>query len=211
MATERGESPSPGDLSRRGFLRGAGVVGVGELVMPGTTQQVLAREQADPSQPAAHKGQITIRLNINGKDQNLRVEPRTTLLNALRNHTHPPMTGTKLVCDRGECGACTVLLDGKTGYSCMMLAVDAVGKPITTVEGLAQGDQLSPVQQAICDKDASQCGFCTPGFVVAATALLTENRNPTLDEIKHGLSGNVCRCGTYPHMFQAVQAAAQAR
>ncbi len=165
-------------------------------------------EAADPSAPRRLKGNIRIKLSINGGDETVEIEPRTTLLSAIRNHVDPPLTGTKVVCDRGSCGACTVLMDGTPVYSCMVLAVNAVGKKITTVEGLAQGDELTPVQQAICDKDAVQCGFCTPGFVMSATALLAENREPTPEQIKHGLSGNLCRCGTYQHMFEAVADAA---
>ena len=208
MAIE--ESPNPaaqGAVSRRGFLRGAGVAGVGGLMLPEVLDPREA-EAADPSAPRRLKGNIRIKLSINGGDETVEIEPRTTLLSAIRNHVDPPLTGTKVVCDRGSCGACTVLMDGTPVYSCMVLAVNAVGKKITTVEGLAQGDELTPVQQAICDKDAVQCGFCTPGFVMSATALLAENREPTPEQIKHGLSGNLCRCGTYQHMFEAVADAA---
>jgi len=132
-----------------------------------------------------------------------------TLLDALRNHLD--LTGAKQVCDRGGCGGCTVLLDGLPVKSCMMLAVDAEGHEITTVEGLGTPEKMSPVQQAFVEKDALQCGFCTPGFVVAATALLAKNPDPTLDQIKHGLSGNLCRCGTYGRIFEAVQSAAKAK
>jgi aerobic-type carbon monoxide dehydrogenase small subunit (CoxS/CutS family) len=118
------------------------------------------------------------------------------------------LTGSKQICDRGECGGCTVLMDGKTVYSCMVLAIDAQNKEIITVEGLAEGDELHPIQEAFIEHDALQCGFCTPGFVMSAKALLDENSNPTLEEIKRGLAGNLCRCGAYPRIFEAVQTAA---
>jgi aerobic-type carbon monoxide dehydrogenase small subunit (CoxS/CutS family) len=137
----------------------------------------------------------------------VQVEPRTTLLNTLRNHLD--LTGAKLVCDRGSCGACTVHVDGKPVYSCMMLAIDAQGKKITTVEGLAKGGRLTPVQQEMVNKDGYQCGYCTPGFVMSLTALLNENPNPTLDDVKMATSGNICRCGTYPRIFEAALAAAK--
>jgi len=136
------------------------------------------------------------------------VEPRVTLLRALRNHLD--LTGAKEVCDRGSCGACTVLVDGEPVASCLMLAADAVGHEITTVEGLGTPDRMTPVQAAFVEADALQCGFCTPGFVVASTALLRRNPSPTLDQIKEGLSGNLCRCGTYSRVFEAVQKAARA-
>ena len=135
------------------------------------------------------------------------VEPRVTLLRALRNHLG--LTGAKEVCERGACGGCTVLLDGAPICACLLLAVDAVGHEITTVEGLGAPDQLSPVQAAFVECDALQCGFCTPGFVVASTALLRQNPHPSLEEIKTGLAGNLCRCGTYGRIFEAVQRAAQ--
>jgi aerobic-type carbon monoxide dehydrogenase small subunit (CoxS/CutS family) len=140
----------------------------------------------------------------------MQVEPRTTLLNDLRNHADPPVTGPKLICDQGACGGCTVLLEGKTVYGCMQLAVDAVGKRVTTVEGLAGvNGALSPVQEAFVARDALMCGFCTPGFVMSATALLKSNPNPTREDVQKACAGNVCRCGTYPHIFEAVAEAAK--
>jgi aerobic-type carbon monoxide dehydrogenase small subunit (CoxS/CutS family) len=150
---------------------------------------------------------VTVTLRVNGRAHKVQVEPRVTLLRVLRNHLH--LTGAKEVCDRGECGACTVLLDGKPVYACMMLAVDAEGHEITTVEGLAKGGKLHPVQEAFIEHDAMQCGFCIPGFIMAAAGLLNENKNPTLDEVKVALSGNICRCGVYPRIFAAVLDAAK--
>jgi len=196
------ERPPSGDepngVSRRDFLRTAGVGAaatslVGAVVVP-AADTVLGPEA------------VPLSLKINGAVHSVTVEPRVTLLSALRNHLE--LTGAKEVCDRGACGACTVLLDGRPIVSCMMLAADAVGHEITTVEGLGMPEALSPVQHAFVESDALQCGFCTPGFVVASTALLAANPHPSLDEIKHGLSGNLCRCGTYGRIFEAVQHAA---
>ncbi len=144
---------------------------------------------------------------MNGAPRQVTVEPRVTLLAALRDHLD--LTGAKQVCDRGACGACTVLLDGEPVKSCLMLAADAEGHEITTVEGLGTPEALSPLQQAFVDADAMQCGFCTPGFVVAGTAFLAKHPDPSLDEVKHGLAGNLCRCGTYGRIFEAVQKAAR--
>jgi xanthine dehydrogenase YagT iron-sulfur-binding subunit len=149
---------------------------------------------------------VPLELTINGARATVTVEPRVTLLRALRNHLG--LTGAKEVCERGACGGCTVLFDGEPICACLMLAADAVGHEITTVEGLGSPEKLSPVQAAFVECDALQCGFCTPGFVVASTALLRKNPNPSLEEIKAGLAGNLCRCGTYPRIFEAVQKAA---
>lgn len=151
---------------------------------------------------------MALTLRVNGQPRTLNVEPRVTLLRALRNHLD--LTGAKEICDRGGCGGCTVLVDGRPVLSCLMLAVDAVGREVTTVEGLGDPERLSPVQAAFVECDALQCGFCTPGLVVSATALLRANPDPTLEQVKDGLSGNLCRCGTYPRVFEAVQKAARA-
>ncbi len=140
-------------------------------------------------------GKVPIELTVNGKQLNAQLEPRVTLLDALRDNFN--LTGAKRVCDRGVCGACTVLMDGKTVYACSVLAIDAQGKKITTIEGLAEGDALTPLMQSFVDHDAQQCGFCTPGFIVATTHFLEQHPNPTADDIRRGLSGNFCRCGTY--------------
>jgi len=151
-------------------------------------------------------GTVPISLNVNGKALKLEVEPRVPLLEALRNHSN--LTGSKEVCDRGTCGACTVLFEDKPVYSCSVLAIEAQGKAITTIEGLAQNGQLSPVQGAFIDQDALMCGYCTPGFVMSVTALLKQNPHPTADQVRHACSGNLCRCGTYPRVMQAALKAA---
>ncbi len=152
---------------------------------------------------------VPLQLKVNGVSHTVTVKPRVTLLRALRNHLD--LTGAKEICDRGACGGCTVLFDGEPICACLMLAVDAVGHEITTVEGLGTPEKLSPVQAAFVECDALQCGFCTPGFVVASTALLNKHPNPSLEEIKTGLAGNLCRCGTYSRIFEAVQQAAKRR
>jgi xanthine dehydrogenase YagT iron-sulfur-binding subunit len=151
---------------------------------------------------------VALSLKINGEVKSVTVEPRVTLLRALRNHLG--LTGAKEVCDRGSCGACTVLLDGEPICSCLMLAADGVGHEITTVEGLGSPEKMSTVQAAFVECDALQCGFCTPGFVVASTALLRHTPSPTRDQIQQGLAGNLCRCGTYSRVFEAVEKAAKA-
>src|SRR5687768_2249008 len=174
-------------VSRRTFLKtagaGAAVTGIAPSAPAASPPAVLGPDA------------VPLTLRVNGVARPVTVEPRVTLLRALRNHLD--LTGAKEVCDRGGCGACTVLLDGKPIASCLMLAADAEGHEITTVEGLGSPERMSAVQSAFVECDALQCGFCTPGFVVASTALLQSNPSPSLEEIKHGLSGNLCRCGTY--------------
>ena len=203
MSKEETKEPK-GGLSRRAFLKGMGSGIVGTTALPAGV--LLSKESIasilEPDVERISASQL-IQLNINGKKRQVRVEPRSTLLGTLRDRLE--LTGSKEVCDRGQCGACTVLVDGKAVLSCITLAVDVRGKEITTVEGLAEEGDLSPVQQSFVDKDALMCGFCTPGLVMASTALLRENPNPTLEEIKTGLSGNLCRCGTYPKVFEAVR------
>jgi xanthine dehydrogenase YagT iron-sulfur-binding subunit len=152
-------------------------------------------------------GKVPVELTINGQKHSLQLEPRVTLLDAMRDQLE--ITGAKRVCDRAECGACTVILGDKPVYACSILAIEAQDKPITTVEALMQGDNLDPIQQAFVDNDASQCGFCTSGFVVAFRAVLDKHPNATPEEIRHGLSGNVCRCGTYHGIHLAIAQMAQ--
>ena len=199
------------NISRRRFLKGVGTGTVAATVAPSV---LIGSEEAADAQTGDAVASATIQLNINGKPYQVEVEARTTLLTVLRDGmdttgNNIDLTGAKLICDRGECGGCTVMVDGKTVYACMMLAMDAQDKQITTVEGLAGGDDLHPVQEAFVQHDALMCGFCTPGFVVSSAALLSENAKPTLEEIKVGLSGNTCRCGTYPFIFDAVKTASR--
>jgi xanthine dehydrogenase YagT iron-sulfur-binding subunit len=152
-------------------------------------------------------GKVPVELTINGQKHSLQLEPRVTLLDAMRDQLE--ITGAKRVCDRAECGACTVILDSKPVYACSILAIEGQGKAITTVEAFMQGDNLDPIQQAFVDNDASQCGFCTSGFIVAFKAVLDNHPNASLEEIRHGLSGNVCRCGTYHGIHLAIAQMAQ--
>ena len=197
----------PDDESRRDFFK---TVGVGSLA----TAVVAGVRDADAQGPAAiGPNEVPITLTINGQRRQLSVEPRVTLLDAMRIRLE--ITGQKRVCDRGACGACTVIIEGRTYYSCSMLAIEAQGKNIRTVDGLsgpntpfdyAQG-KLHPVQQAFCDNDGLMCGFCTPGFVMATVALLEKNPNPTPDQAKKALDGNLCRCGTNIGVLKAALSA----
>ncbi|MDZ7316944.1 MAG: (2Fe-2S)-binding protein [candidate division KSB1 bacterium] len=190
-------------LSRRGFLKGVsgGLIGAAAL------------KSIRPLSAAAEHGRIvgpdsvTITLQVNGEQKRVQCDPRTTLLDLLRDAFG--LTGTKRVCNKGQCGACTVILDGRTVLACSMLALDADGCSVETIEGVARGDRLHPLQEAFVENDALQCGFCTPGFIMSGLALLRRNPKPTLEEIKRAVSGNLCRCGTYPNVFKAVAQAAE--
>ena len=184
-------------FSRRSFLKTVGAGGV--------AAGVLSKAPAVDAQSAnvLGPGAVPITLNVNGQTHRLELEPRVTLLDALRTRVTPPLTGAKRVCDRGACGACTMIADGKTIYACSTLAIEAVGKRIRTVESFTQGTVLHPVQQAFCDKDGLMCGFCTPGFVTSAVALLEKTPNPTAEQAKRALDGNICRCGTYKGVLEA--------
>lgn len=177
-------------VSRRDFMKISAVTAAVPLVL-GAKVVEAAGEDVTVHGP----GKVPVSLNVNAKKLNADLEPRVTLLDALREQFD--LTGAKRVCDRGACGACTVLLDGKPVYACSVLAIDVQGAKITTIEALAEGDGLSPVMQAFVAHDAQQCGFCTPGFVVATTHFLQQNPKPSAEDIRHGLSGNYCRCGTY--------------
>jgi len=197
----KGEEESAG-VSRRDFLK-ISSISAAAVPLIGTKVVYAAGDPVKVYGP----GKVPVELTINGKKQALQLEPRITLLDALRDNLN--ITGAKRVCDRGECGACTVLLDNKAVYACSILAIDAQGKQITTVEALTRGDKLHPVQQAFVDNDASQCGFCTPGFIVATKAFIEKHPAPTADDIRRGLSGNLCRCGTYHGIQQAIAQLAQ--
>jgi xanthine dehydrogenase YagT iron-sulfur-binding subunit len=192
-----------GGLSRRQFIKGSGLaVSAGVLVSEGLLK--AAAPQATPG--VAGPGVVPVRLRVNGKIHDLRVEPRVMLIDALRNHLD--ITGSKKVCDRATCGACTVIVDGRPVYSCTVLAIDAQGRSIETIEGLAPGQEISVLSQAFVDNDAQQCGFCTSGFVMACKAYLDKHPRPTYDEVKKALNGNLCRCGTYMGIRHAVVEAA---
>ncbi len=196
------KSSNPGSgVSRRDFLKISGVTAAAPLVA-----QAAALTAVEAEASVQGPGKVPVTLTVNGKKLSAQLEPRVTLLDALRDQFD--LTGAKRVCDRGTCGACTVLLDGKAVYACSLLAIDVQRREITTVEGLGEPGRLHPVQQAFVDNDAQQCGFCTPGFVVATKAFLDQHPNPTPEQIKHGLGGNLCRCGTYAGIRAAVMQAA---
>lgn len=198
------ERQKPDGFSRRDFMKLGGLAAATPVIV-GPKVLTVAGEEV----PIYGPGKAPVTLNINGKKMTAEFEPRVTLLDALRQNFD--LTGAKRVCDRATCGACTVLLDGKPVYACSMLAIDAQGHQITTVEALGEPGKLSPVQQAFIDNDAQQCGFCTPGFVVATTAFLQKHPTPSGEEIRRGLSGNLCRCGTYAGIQKAVKQAAKGR
>jgi len=193
-------------FTRRDFLKGFGGGAIGAAVAP----KILAQESASIDTksgklPVFTKKQIT--LNVNGEKYTLVVEPQETLLDLLREKLN--LTGAKKTCNQGECGGCTVLLDGEPVYSCLYLAIRADGKSVQTIEGLADGKELHPIQQAFIDEDAYQCGFCSPGFIMTTTGFLKTKQNPDLTEIKTALSGNICRCGNYDRIYKAVEKAAK--
>jgi len=208
----RDDDPFPNDpkppvenssgVSRREFLK-ISTIAAAVPVVAGPRVAVAAGQEV----PLYGPGKVLLELTVNGKTYKADLEPRVTLLDALRDSLD--IIGAKRVCDRGECGACTVLLDGKAVYACSVLAIEAQGKKIATVESLTEEGRLHPLQRAFVDNDGSQCGFCTPGFVMACKALLDEHPNPSSDDLRRGLSGNFCRCGTYAGIRAAVAQVAQ--
>jgi xanthine dehydrogenase YagT iron-sulfur-binding subunit len=194
---DKRDDPRAGGVTRRGFLKGAGLTAAGAAIMENGLlgAKDAAALELEPEPVVVGPGRVPVSLRINGQAHRVNVEPRTTLAEALRFELG--LTGTKVVCDRGSCSACTVWLDSTPVCSCMTLAVDVGSRAVTTIEGLAEGD-------------AMQCGFCTPGMIMSCAALLKQNRNPTLDDVKTATSGNLCRCGTYPKVFEATLAAAKA-
>jgi len=197
----KGKNPekSKNGMSRRGFLKGAGITAAGTVIassgiLKGNSQSLETNKMTGP-------GPVSISLNVNGKIRWLTMEPRTTLADALRDELQ--LTGTKVSCNRGACSACTVWIDGEPALSCMTLAIEVTNKKITTIEGIAKEGYLHPVQEAFIEHDASQCGFCTPGMIMTTAHLLNNNTNPTEEEIKESLSGNLCRCGTHPKIITA--------
>jgi xanthine dehydrogenase YagT iron-sulfur-binding subunit len=202
MPRDHDEPPRKG-LSRRSFLVGSGVTAAATAVLDGCRP---ADAPGSIRAPVLGPEAVPLTLHVNGAEHATKVEPRATLADTLRSSLG--LTGTKVVCDRGSCSACTVWIDGTPVCSCMTFAIDAEGRSITTVEGLARGDQLHPVQEAFIEHDAMQCGFCTPGMIMSCAALLARNASPTVDDVRAAVSGNLCRCGTYPKVFEATIAAA---
>src|SRR5262249_10296674 len=195
-----------GVTSRRTFLKSAGLASAGvaslDLLKESAAAQAARSSVAGP-------GRGTIKLRVSGQRDGLGDEPRTTLGEALRDELH--MTGTKIVCDRGACSACTVMLDKTPVCSCMTLAMDVGNRNITTVEGLAQGNNLHAIQAAFVAHDALQCGFCTSGMVMSCAALLEKNANPSVADVQTAISGNICRCGTYPKVLEAALSASRSK
>jgi len=208
MGEERKKQDNTPKLTRRTFIKSVGISSIGVAGargdgMLGQLQKAGILQKDSIVGP----GKINVTFLVNGKNVNTHIEPRTTLAEAIRDYLH--LTGTKIGCNRGACGACTVILAGKAVPSCMTLALDAIGKPIETIEGLEESkDKLHPVQDAFIEHDALQCGFCTSGMIMSAKYLLDKTKSPTSEEIKEAVSGNICRCGTYPHVFKAVETAA---
>jgi aerobic-type carbon monoxide dehydrogenase small subunit (CoxS/CutS family) len=167
-----------------------------------------SRKRLEPQEVVDGPGKVPIKLDVNGSTYYLEIEPRKTLLDALRSDLH--LTGTKKGCNMGECGGCTVLIDDKAVYSCLTLAIECEGRQILTIEGMSKGKKLDPIQEAFVKEEAFQCGYCTSGQIMSVKALLNSNQDPSPDEIRHAMSGNICRCGAYPHIVKATVVAAAA-
>ncbi|MGH9396250.1 MAG: (2Fe-2S)-binding protein [Terriglobia bacterium] len=193
-----------GGVSRRDFLRGTGVA-VSGAILVGESQALGA--PAETAAGVRGPGEVPVTLRVNGAARQLNIEPRVTLLDALRDRLD--VTGVKRVCDRATCGACTMLIDDKPVYGCTVLAIEAEGHEVTTIENFSKGGKLHPVMTAFVENDAQQCGFCTPGFVMACIAFLKDHPNPTMEDVEKGLGGNLCRCGTYEGIRLAVLDAAK--
>ncbi|HWG58171.1 MAG TPA: (2Fe-2S)-binding protein [Candidatus Acidoferrales bacterium] len=202
------DSPEKNKVSRRSFIKGTGIasVAVSASVLLGD-EVAKAASLAPPAAKWLGPAAVPVTLKVNGQSHTLDLEPRTTLLDTLRDRLD--LTGAKKVCDRATCGACTVVVDGKPMYSCTVLAIDAEGRNIETIEGLAPEGQLHPISQSFVDNDGQQCGFCTPGFVMSCKAYLDQEKNPTYEGVQKALGGNLCRCGTYMGVRHAVLEAAQ--
>jgi aerobic-type carbon monoxide dehydrogenase small subunit (CoxS/CutS family) len=192
-------------MSRRSFLRATGIAAAGTAVAEEVLLDLADTARAEPAVVGPGASRVT--LDVNGARHTLEIKPQMTLAETLRGPLG--LTGTKIGCDRGACSACTVWVDGTPVASCMMLAIDIGDRKVTTIEGLARGNDLHPVQSAFIAHDAVQCGFCTPGLVMSCAALLERNPHPSLEEVKAATSGHLCRCGTYPHVFAATLAAAK--
>lgn len=199
-------------VSRRSFIKGVGAGGLGTAALPAAAIAAAQEAEAAELGRVVGPGTVPITLQVNGRALSLQVEPRETLLDALRQGQTASgpvdITGGKRVCDRASCGACSMVVDGELVYGCTMLAIEAEGHSITTVEGIGAPESMHAVQQAFVEHDALMCGFCTPGMVVAVTSLLERNPAPTRTEIRKALDGNICRCGTYIRIFEATETAA---
>jgi xanthine dehydrogenase YagT iron-sulfur-binding subunit len=192
-------------ISRRSFLNRMGTGIAGAYVLTPAMKTLPKEIQEDAKMIS--EGKVLLEITVNGKKIKSYIEPNTTLVEFLRNEMQ--LFGTKLVCNQGECGGCTVLLNNKAVYSCHILALDAAGKEVVTIEGLMKGEELHPIQQAFVDHDGLQCGFCTPGQIMAAQALLIKNPKPSSEQVLEGMSGNICRCSAYPNIMKSVLGAAE--
>ena len=201
---EREDKPeaSGTSVSRRDFLRGGAAGAVATGLVPGVLRGESTSSASVSGTQIVGPGKVPVALIVNGRKLEVELEPRVTLLDALRNHLS--ITGAKKVCDRATCGACTMIVDNKPVYACSMLAIEAQGASIATIEGLGTPEQMHPIQAAFVENDAQQCGYCTPGFVMACKAFLDANPSPTLEQIEEGLGGNLCRCGTYNGIKQVL-------
>ncbi|HVR29196.1 MAG TPA: (2Fe-2S)-binding protein [Thermoanaerobaculia bacterium] len=204
MAKDSDRDPKQSGFSRRDLLRGGAAGAVVGSVVPRALQAEQAAADTASGAALVGPGPVPMTFTINGRRYQAELEPRVTLLDALRNHLD--LTGAKKVCDRATCGACTVLVSDQPVYSCTLLAIEAQGAPVTTIEGLGTPEQMHPIQASFVENDAQQCGYCTPGFVVACKAFLDANPNPSLEQIERGLGGNLCRCGTYDGIKQVLLA-----
>jgi xanthine dehydrogenase YagT iron-sulfur-binding subunit len=200
--------PERRELLKLGMVTGSALV-VGELWPSAPAEAAQAASAAPSQRAAAAVPPVDVRLRLNGREHRLTLDPRTTLLDALREHLH--LTGSKKGCGLGQCGACTVLMDGKRVKSCLSLAALVEGREITTIEGLAQGDELHPLQAAFIERDAFQCGYCTPGQIMAGVGCIEEGHAGSVQDIREWMSGNVCRCGAYAKIVAAIQDAARAK
>lgn len=201
------DSSEKKSYSRRKFIKDVTSGMIGTSVAISAVKHGHAGPAEEKAMDEINAGKVALQFNLNGKDVNVAVFPHTTLVELLREHFG--LTGTKVVCNQGECGGCTVLLDNKAVYSCQMLALDVQDSRVLTIEGLLDGEKLHPLQQAFIDKDGLQCGFCTPGQIMAAYALLLENPSPDRESVIQGMSGNLCRCSAYPKIIDSVLHAAQ--
>ena len=195
----------PNEFSRRKFIKSVGTGLAGTYVYAPGVAKITKKIEKETEDFV--EGKQLLSLKVNGSQVRVKIKPNTTLVEVLRNHLE--LTGTKVVCNQGECGACTVLLDGKAVYSCHMLAMDAEGREVTTIEGLMNGEELHPIQEAFKEHDGLQCGFCTPGQIMAAHALLLKNSTPGREDVLKGMSGNLCKCAAYPNIMESVLAAAE--